>query len=105
MKLGMVLLESRECSTVEPPASDHPKCQDFVVAYESRTRGGNRSDISTDSKRIDCIHFPTCSSNTRSSRLSLIIIIKGSSQAVGSRMVHREDMEIRPRVKWSLTRG
>ena len=30
-------------ATVEPPVSDHPKCQDLeelVVAYESQTRGG-----------------------------------------------------------------
>ena len=26
--------------TVEPPVSDHPTCQDLVVAYESQTRRG-----------------------------------------------------------------
>ena len=26
--------------TVEPPASDHPKCKDLVVAYKNRTAQG-----------------------------------------------------------------
>ena len=62
------VLSSSYYNTVEPPGSDHPKCQDLVVTYGrcSLTRvepeegsSGDRSDTSTCSKRIYCIHFPS----------------------------------------------
>ena len=70
-------------NTVKPPVSDHPKCQDLVVAYGrwSLTRvepegdsSGNRSDISTYSKITYCMYFP--SYNTSSARLSLKVLRK-----------------------------
>ena len=70
-------------TTVEPPVSNHPKCQDLVLAYGrwSLTRvepdgvsSWNRSDICTCSKRIYCMHFPGY--NTSSARLSLKVPCK-----------------------------
>ena len=34
-------------NTVEPPVSDHPKCDDLVVAYENQTSGLLREKFPT----------------------------------------------------------
>ena len=43
------MLQSETClkllNTVEYPVSNHPKCQDLVVAYENRTTMGLRKGV------------------------------------------------------------
>ena len=62
--------------TVEPPASNHPKSQDWSLTRvePERVSSRNLSDTSPYSKRIYCIYFP--SYNTSSAWLSLKVSCK-----------------------------
>ena len=88
--------------TIEPAVSDHPKCKDLVVAYGRWSLTGIEPQEASYEKRSEDIYFmeDNLLDYTMCSSMWL------QKFFVYSRCtVHTANIEIRERVKRSLTRG
>ena len=84
--------------TVEPPVSDHPKCKDLVVAYGRWSLTRIEPQEASYEKRSEDIYFMEDN--------LLDYTVCSSMWLQGARCtVHTANIEIRERVKRSLTRG